>query len=190
MAAFGIFSVSRFQCETSDTLGCLHCISPYQILAVNGKYYSILSNQEGTLGATQSGIRLLMYVNGMIRADSLIFPQPFTLRDAQDYLKCMKGPLGVMNGYPVLSDLIEPFREFILFILPLPGKTKPIVARVDFSDINNRNQLEDRLLVLQQENKEQIILHKRINPCGLLFCIGNKTDLEALQSWLDLLPDE
>ena len=34
--AFGIYSLHVFRCQRADTLGCIDCLSPYQLQAVAG----------------------------------------------------------------------------------------------------------------------------------------------------------
>lgn len=34
--AFGIYSLHIFKCERTDVLGCIDCLSPYQLQAVVG----------------------------------------------------------------------------------------------------------------------------------------------------------
>ncbi len=187
IAAFGIFSISRYQCVTSDSLGILHCISPYQIIAVAGNYYLSLSNQEGTSQSTQAGIQLLKSIEKRLPEGALRFPEPFTEKDAKGELKCMKGPLGLMNGYPALSELFEPYREFAIFVLPLPGTgIKPVLGRVDFTDRKDREELMVKLTELQNESENLIILQNRIDPMGLLFLMGSKREMNVLLPYIGL----
>ncbi|HNS16708.1 MAG TPA: hypothetical protein PKI34_02670 [Bacteroidales bacterium] len=176
-AAFGIFSVNRYRCTLNDSLAIPHCISPYQVLAVLGKYYLVLSDQEGSEAFAQIATKQLQSLQHRYLSDSIPLPEFFTGQEVRNRVKYLEGPLGILNGYPALSGLFEPFQAFSLFLLPLEGQHGPsVLARVDFKDPVSQNVLGKNLVQWEEEGEHKMMLQKRLDPFSLLFMMGNKAD--------------
>ena len=65
--AFGIYSLHIFKCERTDALGCIDCLSPYQLQAVVGnKYVSVVfsSGSSAAKDAVDELIRLYLPMDG------------------------------------------------------------------------------------------------------------------------------
>ena len=65
--AFGIYSLHIFKCERTDVLGCIDCLSPYQLQAVVGnKYVSVVfpSGSSAAKDAVDELIRLYLPMDG------------------------------------------------------------------------------------------------------------------------------
>ncbi len=184
LAAFGIFSVNRFRCLFNDTLTMFHCISTYQILAALDRYYLIISDQEGTPIATQIGISMLKVISGMIPNEAFQVPEPFTGQDAKDQLKYMRGKLGLMNGFPSLSDLLDTYEDFTLFAMSIEGKQKKhVLARIGFADMENQADFINRLTVLSDNDPEMIVYKKIAGPNDIVFMIGNRKEMRSMRTY-------
>lgn len=191
VAAFGIFSVNRFRCGLNDSLQVFHCISPYQILAVVGDHYLIISDQEGTPAATQCGIEWLKELSDEIRSDAFFLPEPFTLKDAQGQLRCIRGKLGLMNGFPSLSDLFESYENFTLYALPVEGeRSMPVLARIEFSDSTDQADFLHKLDEYQDNNPELAVYKKAIGAGSVLFMTGDQKEMSSLHPYLELFSDK
>ncbi|MDZ7767485.1 MAG: DUF6599 family protein [Melioribacteraceae bacterium] len=46
-AAFGIYSINKFNCGITDTLTKYICITPHQLQSAVGRFYISISNQSG-----------------------------------------------------------------------------------------------------------------------------------------------
>lgn len=191
VAAFGIFSVNRFRCTLNDSLPFFHCISPYQILAVLDDHYLIISDQESTPAALQCGIRLLKEISCMIQPEPFRVPEPFSIKDAQDQLKCIRGKLGLMDGFPSLSDLLESYENFTLYALIVQGEQpEQVLAQIEFTDGENQADLLNRLTEFQDNNPELVVYKKATGSESILFMIGNQKEMKSLCPYRDLFSDK
>ncbi len=114
-AAFGIFSVSRFRCSGGAKLTSYICRSAYQLQFSMGPYYVSIINDTGSEADQKT--------SGEIAANMIekITEPPFdptcffvegvdeeTMRGAV----LVKGPLGVYNGIPALSQQLGDAGDF------------------------------------------------------------------------------
>jgi hypothetical protein len=106
-AAFGIFSVSRFRCNAGARLTEHICRSAYQLQFCKGPYYVSIINDTGS-EADQKRSADLATILVEIISEPYFNPAEFyaegidevTMRGAV----LVRGPLGVYNGIPDLSD--------------------------------------------------------------------------------------
>jgi hypothetical protein len=121
-AAFGIFSVSRFNCQTKDTITKYICITPYQVQAALGKYYISIANEKGTNEARNLGIDLFGKILAKHKGNSFQLPEPFTITGLTKYLdniKFFRGTLGLQNGLSLWVDFFESFSNYEITALPI-----------------------------------------------------------------------
>ena len=106
-AAFGIFSVSRFRCNGGAKLTEHICRSAYQLQFCKGPYYVSIINDTGSADDQKlSGDLARLLIDNI--AEPPFDPGSFytgvldeeTMRGAV----LVRGPLGIYNGIPVLSD--------------------------------------------------------------------------------------
>lgn len=106
--AFGIYSLHVFKCERADTAGCINCLSPYQLQAVEGSYYVSVVFPSGSAVAKSKVdelIRLYLPTDGKVHPEI-----PSQLRNLSPYsgkLKYLKGPIGVSGVSTSLSHYLE-----------------------------------------------------------------------------------
>jgi hypothetical protein len=106
-AAFGIFSVSRFRCNGGARLTEHLCRSAYQLQFCKGPYYVSIINDTGSEADQKRSADLAVILLENI-AEPSFSPAEFyeegideeTMRGAV----LVRGPLGVYNGIPGLSD--------------------------------------------------------------------------------------
>jgi hypothetical protein len=187
-AAFGIFSVNRFRCVLADSVRIFHCISPYQILAVINNYYLIISNQVGSNESIRGGMRLLRLITDNYALRPLYIPEPFTMQNATTHLKCMKGKLGLMNGYPSLTDLFDPYTDFTLYVLSLNSEhPNALLATIEFTDKEYQDDLFQQLEFIRNTKawgNDQLVYLKRIDPYGITFMKGTVNDTARIEPYL------
>ena len=117
LAAYGIFSISRHACGDRDTAFTYSCSGPYQIQCAAGAWFVRIMNGTGSPGA-QAASRMLLraYVlrTGQPRVPlSPLFSTPQML-SVRDEVILAAGPLGVQNGLPDWSGILDGFTGFTL----------------------------------------------------------------------------
>lgn len=106
--AFGIYSLHIFRCGRADTLGCIDCLSRYQLQAVAGNRYASVVFPSGSARAERLAdelIRLYIPLEGQLRPDI-----PEDLREERPYsgrLKYLKGPISVSGISASLAALLK-----------------------------------------------------------------------------------
>jgi hypothetical protein len=107
--AFGIYSLHTFRCLRADTLGCIDCLSPYQLQAVSGANYVSVVFPSGSDAAGKNVDKVLrMYVS--MDDDGGTPAVPAAVKTGRPYsgrLKYLKGPLSVSTASLSLSQLVE-----------------------------------------------------------------------------------
>ncbi|MBN2609959.1 MAG: hypothetical protein JXB00_00215 [Bacteroidales bacterium] len=118
--AFGIFSVSRWQCKNVPSLSPFSCHTRYQLQVCSGSFYISIIN--GTASSTDS-ITPVKIAQAIVRkiheapADiSYYLPglQPETINQKAILAR---GRLGVMNGAPDWEDFFESAKGYTTVIL-------------------------------------------------------------------------
>ncbi len=106
-AAFGIFSVSRFRCNGGARLTDHICRSAYQLQFCKGPYYVSIINDTGSEADQQRSADLAAILVENISEPSFD-PAEFYAEGIDDETMrgavLVRGPLGVNNGIPSLSD--------------------------------------------------------------------------------------
>lgn len=94
--AFGIYSLHVFRCQRADTLGCIDCLSPYQLQAVAGNQYVSVVFPSGSAAARKKVDALLRHCLPMDGKDNPKIPVPIgDLPACSGYLKFLRGPIGI-----------------------------------------------------------------------------------------------
>jgi hypothetical protein len=106
--AFGIYSLHTFRCLRADTLGCVDCLSPYQLQAVSGNTYVSVVFPSGSDLAGRNADKVLRMYAAM---DTDGIPAiPSVLKTERPYsgrLKYLKGPLSVSTVHSSFSRLMQ-----------------------------------------------------------------------------------
>lgn len=106
-AAFGIFSVSRFRCNSGARLTEHICRSAYQLQFCKGPYYVSIINDTGSEADQKSSADLATILIENITEPSFN-PAEFYAEGIDEEIMrgavLVRGPLGVYNGIPALSD--------------------------------------------------------------------------------------
>lgn len=136
LAAYGIYSISRHECGERDTAFTYSCSGPYQIQCAADSWYVRILNGTGSLRA-QAGSRALLRSLALRTGQPRIqlpglFLSP-ALDGMQDRVLLMTGTLGVQNGLPDWSDLLEGVDRFALYAVRLDGE-HGIVAELQLSN--------------------------------------------------------
>lgn len=106
--AFGIYSLHVFKCQRADTLGCIDCLSPYQLQAVVGNKYVSVVFPSGSAAAKSKVDELIRHYLPMDGKDNPVFPAQ--LEDLSPYsgkLKFFRGPIGISGVSTSLMHYLD-----------------------------------------------------------------------------------
>lgn len=106
--AFGIYSLHIFRCQRADTLGCIDCLSRYQLQAAAGNRYVSVVFPSGSAKAERLAdelIRLYIPLEGQPQPEI-----PEDLRADRPYsgrLKYLKGPISLSGVSASLAAVLK-----------------------------------------------------------------------------------
>jgi hypothetical protein len=124
--AFGIFSVSRFQCKSTPPLTPFTCQTKYQLQICSGPFYINIINSSGNSMDSLTSLKIGAVMVSKIKEASA---------HPSDYLPGMpegtvnsnailvKGSLGLMNGAPDLADYFGEATRYTAVILKSAEET-------------------------------------------------------------------
>ncbi len=185
-SAFGIFSLSKYKCLSSDTLTKWMCITPFQVQGAVASYYISIANDKGTQEAQSVSTELFKIVLNKISESNYSFPSMFIKPSLKLYLpmaKLIKGKLGIQNGFPEWSDMFDEFNNFKVFIID-QNEAEPnfVFSLIEFSNssdmqkfikLNNLTQRDDSKIFYAAKDQTTI----RVKDVG-----GNKILLVSHKS--------
>lgn len=111
--AYGIYSLHVFRCQRADTLGCIDCLSSYQLQTVCGSQYVSLVFPSGSKKARQQAEDVLRHFLSQSGEESekIEFPDTFqSLSPKSGKLKFLRGKIGLSEVSSSLSHLLEGFQ--------------------------------------------------------------------------------
>lgn len=118
--AFGIYSVSRYQCKSTPPISPFACHTPYQLQLCKGPFYvNIIKSSPGksdSLGALQIGAAIAGRITEAPADMSTYFPE-IPLAEINREAILVKGELGIMNGAPDLADFFSELKGYRAVIL-------------------------------------------------------------------------
>lgn len=179
-AAFGIYSINKFNCVTTDTLTQHTCITPYQLQAAVSRFYISISNQSGDRYAQKYSLFLFEKLLSKIELETFIVPEYFQQPQFEEYqnkVKLIKGKLGLQNGFPRWDKFFNGFSNYEIVLLPIKTEDGYLnTAKVVFSSdedaerfsTNNTNferikTISQKELLLLESNLDRDQIDKMIN---------------------------
>jgi hypothetical protein len=138
VAAYGIFSVSRFGCDSVSGPGTRNCGTRWQLQSVKSSYYLSVILQEGTAEEYNYALRVAGSMLGKIEPVAFEPGYPFRIGvfdSINAEIKFSKGMLGIDNGMADHSEILRGtgFRT-IWNITGIEGYEQTEVSVVTFSD--------------------------------------------------------
>lgn len=123
--AFGIYSLHVFRCQRADTLGCIDCLSPYQLQAVAGNKYVSVVFPSGSAAAKSKADELLRQYLPMDGKENPEFPALFKdLSPRSGKLKFFRGPIGISGVSTSLMHYLEDIAYTgVWFVADKPSKS-------------------------------------------------------------------
>lgn len=138
--AFGIYSLHVFKCLRTDTLGCVDCLSAYQLQAVAGNKYVSVVFPSGSSAARSKADELIRRYVPMDGKDNPSFPA--LLKEVSPYsgrLKFLRGPIGLSGVSMSLMHYLNGISYTgVWFVADKPSKSyRALVYLKEGEDINN-----------------------------------------------------
>lgn len=123
--AFGIYSLHVFRCQRADTLGCIDCLSPYQLQAVAGNKYVSVVFPSGSAAARSRVDELIRHYLPMDGNDNPQIPELLaSLSPYSGKLKFLRGPIGISGVSTSLMHYLEGISYTgVWFIADKPSKS-------------------------------------------------------------------
>jgi hypothetical protein len=141
-AAFGIFSVQKFNCEYGDSSKFIVCTTPYQVQILHNDLYISIINNSGSAEAKNQGLFIAQIITGKFNSSgNFSLPEIFrnnNLHAFSSNIKYFRGILGIQNGASEWSDKFEKYKGFSMYYLPVDengGST--IISQIRFNKSND-----------------------------------------------------
>lgn len=140
--AFGIYSLHTFNCERTDTLDCINCLSPNLFQAVAGNKYVSVAFSPGSAEARNEVDELVRIYLPMNRRENPEFPVVLGLDPPYSgRVKYLRGAISVSAASTSLSELLAGiYYTGVWFIVDKP--TNKYRALIYFSDKNELEKLK------------------------------------------------
>ncbi|MBN1145575.1 MAG: hypothetical protein JXA72_14195, partial [Bacteroidales bacterium] len=142
--AFGIYSVSRYQCKSNPPLSPFTCHTPYQLQLCKGPYYINIINATGNKSDSVAALQIGKAIAGRITEASAEisaylpgFPVELVNREAI----LVKGELGLMNSAPDLAAFFNEAKGYCSVILQ---RTDNTLISVKFASEADKNGFLER----------------------------------------------
>ncbi|MBN1415207.1 MAG: hypothetical protein JW973_08920 [Bacteroidales bacterium] len=137
--AFGIFSVSRFQCGSTPSMSPFTCQTPYQLQICAGSFYINIINKTGNSTDSITSLKIGEAIVGKIKekpADITYYLPDISPETINREAVLVKGKLGIMNGAPDLVDYFGDAKGYYAIIL---RHETEIILSVRFLSEEDRN---------------------------------------------------
>jgi len=143
--AFGIYSLHTFRCERADTLGCINCLSPYQLQAVaDNSYVSIVFHSGSDAAKKMVDDVIRMYVN-MEQKSKPDIPDLLQIElPISGKLKYLRGPISVSSASSSLAQLVEDTTYTGIWFRQEQG-SKKYFALIQFPDSDNTLRIKEKI---------------------------------------------
>jgi hypothetical protein len=166
-AAYGIFSISHFQC--SDRPDLFTCQSPYQLQLVQGPYYFSIVNENGSPEEREISKKLAAILMGQVKTRQYSPPEFFyseLCRPSMYQLMHIRGRLGLENRLPSWSQDFEGLEGYTITLAPFIRQDgKGHVALIHFTEkshpgifLGRNNLIEiEKDALYRSENHKKIV---------------------------------
>jgi len=146
-AAYGIYSVSVFRCDSTGIVNDYSCLSPYQLQFCKGSYYISLVNSSGSSETAAGSIDLASMLESSITEPSFDLYDIFKTNDIikkADKILLVKGDLGLNNGAFRYADLLEGMEDYLCVIAESENQS---VLKLDFETENSKSAFLDKFSI-------------------------------------------
>jgi hypothetical protein len=198
-SAFGIYSLSVSECMIRNIFGSFSCVTPYIVAAVHGPLFIHARNRTGS----QSGqdlckqlVKLIIDKNPQEVWYAPLLTQSSRAAPFTNTLRYYKGPIGLMKGLPVWSDLFDNINFHMYTMNINTPDYNVLLARIIFPDENTLNSFISKSSPIVMSGNATPIktsngLYRswfKINTTKILFMETNSPNV-SIQDFLPEVPD-
>lgn len=136
--AFGIYSISKYQCESNPPVSVYASQTRYQLQFCTGPFYVSIVNSNGTYKDSLACLQIATAVASKIQEKSVDLVSFIPGKDASLISQnaiLVKGNLGIMNSVPDLGDFFGEARNFTALILKEKEKTMVSIRFLNEADM-------------------------------------------------------
>ncbi|MDT8401172.1 MAG: DUF6599 family protein [Bacteroidales bacterium] len=129
-AAYGIYSVSVFRCDTSGHLDDYACQAAYQLQVCKGLYYISIINNSGKARAADLSIDLANRLLTLIPGNSFVISEFMPENVSEEEILrtvLVKGELGLFNGAFDWSDILQDVDNYTGLLIEASDKSMLIL---------------------------------------------------------------
>lgn len=156
-AAYGIYSVSVFRCDTAGHLDARACQTQYQLQLCKGEYYINIINNSGKREAAEESIRLANILLPLLPANSFE-PGDFISAAGLDgeilRMILVKGELGLFNGAFDWNKILENVENYKGLVLETADCSALVLK---FSDSRSRAKFFEKHGILSYPGPGEVI---------------------------------
>jgi hypothetical protein len=119
--AFGIFSVSKYRCNSMPPISAFTCQAKYQLQICKGNYYISIINKSGSTEDSVNSLRIADILALQITEHSASLSDFLPGADSagiKSHAVLVMGKLGLMNGAQDLEDYFIDITDYTAVILP------------------------------------------------------------------------
>lgn len=165
--------------ELAKKLDCQFCdlASTLLLAAVNGENYILLHIGDGVIGYSKNGeLKVASYPENGEFVNTTVFT---TSKDALQTMKLIKGNLGAIDGFLLMSDGTE---------AGLYNKRKKTLAKVISRLMQNASEIEASAMNLQLEKSfSEVVRNVTTDDCSIAMMVE---DSNRFPGYKNLTPDE
>jgi len=124
-AAFGIFSVSTYNCTEFGSLHQFSCVTQYQVQVAFGEYYLQIISDKGDSASILLKKEIAEKIIGKYEPLQFDVPELFKIEYFKLFLtnlKFINGTLGIQNGYPDWEEYFDELENYSIYILNGKGE--------------------------------------------------------------------
>lgn len=172
ISAFGIYSIKTFRCEQREVIFSFDCLNRFQFQLIYGDYYIQLINASGSEKAQELMIDIGETLLKKLDQRELIFPVKY-LSDSLDLslydIKMVKGPLGIQNKTPRLTDYFDGIDDYqIYYAKKLENGERVkyyeiVFEATEMKDLFMENNRDKELPIVNEDYKRIVIQQKSLN---------------------------
>lgn len=190
LAAFGVYSVSRFDCFPGSSISLLSdlpvsCMNSHQLSFPVGMSYIRISHDKDSDEDKMAVINIALKISKKIRNYKPAAPEilGYLISDEmRSELKFASGKLGIQNSYPRLSVLFNNIHSFEAFLFP-PGKEGSVLAVCTFNNGDDREIFKKNIADFDSLNKEKPVLQKAYTSGPNQVIFFQSTDPGEFAKW-------
>lgn len=162
-SAFGIFSISRNDCDLSGEIAKWDCITPYQVQVAYGNLYLSVIAYNGTVRSTELAVEIAKKIVSKMQGKSFSLPAFFTNENIvvdKSSVKLINGQLAIQNSYVKMEGAFASIEDYKLWVVPFSkDDTEHTMLVASFStdedcDVVANRLREDSVYSIERKGKQ------------------------------------